>query len=686
LEAARTGAFVGRRAERELFASALGEDPGAWSVLWLHGPGGVGKSTLLARLAADARDVGAEVRFLAASDLAAADLAPADEVFAGVPDRDVGRVVFVDSAECLGPAEVTLRTRLLPGLVTGARLVVAGRFPPGPEWRSDPAWRDRLRIVSLRNLDAADADRYLRQFHVDGNLRPVLVEASHGHPMALSLLADLSARGQLRDIEVTAGLAGAPDVVRALLIRIVDDVPTREHRDVLEVAAVARVTTEALIRSALGVDRQRAGELFDWLRGRPYMAVGPEGLSPHDLIRDVLDADLRWRDPDAYAAVFRRVRRHIHARLEMLRGVEQRRAIADEKFVFRNLPSVLSPVDWSNWGVVEPEPAGTEDRDVVIGLVHDFEGPDAATIADQWWDRQPEAFHVLRDPVGAVLGFIGLVTLTPVADGDPDLTFDPVAAAAVAWAERASPARAGEVITQTRFVIDRDHYQAPSVTLNAVPILTLQRYLQTPDLAWDFLVLFEPDALNDYFAIADLPRAPDADATVGGRRYGQFAHDFRRVPVRDWLEGVTDRALAQDPSPPAAAPPELVVLPHEAFTEAVRQAMRDLHRPDRLATNPLVRSRLVHDHPVGAEHPTTALRELLRSAVDVLAADPRDEKRHRAVARTYLVRAGSQERVAEQLGLPFSTFRRHLTEGVDTLVEHLWQRELHGPIGPADTN
>lgn len=681
LDSARASAFVGRRAERELFGAGLAAEVPAWSVLWFHGPGGVGTSTLLAQLALDAADAEVESVTVDARTLAIAGPGEVrDQILRDHGDGAV-RVVFIDGAEHLGAAEAVLRTELLPNLPDEIRTVVAGRLPPGPHWRSDPAWRDRLRIVALRNLDATDADRYLSRHGIADDMRRVMVEISDGHPLALSLLADLGARGQSGDADSLASLAEVPDVVQALLARIVDDVPTATHREVLEVAAIARLTTQALVRDALDVDRHRARELFDWLQSLPYMAVEPDGVAPHDLVRDLLDADLRWRDPDAYAVVFRRVRRHIHTRLETLRGAEQRRAIADEKFVFRNLPSVLSPVDWSSWGAIDPERATPDDRDAVIGLVRAFEGDESAAIAESWWDRQPEAFHVLRDVGGDVLGFMALVTLTGLDRAE--LAFDPIATAALAYADREAPVRSGEVVTQTRFVIDSERYQAPSSTLNAVPILTLQRYLQTPQLAWDFLVLFEPDAMNDYFAIADLPRASNADVTIGGRVYGQFAHDFRRVPVTNWLEGVTDRALAQDPSPPARAPAELVVLSHDVFTDAVRRALRDLHRPDRLAANPLARSRVVRDRSEGDANPASALAATVREAVDLLTVDPRDEKRYRAVERTYLHPAPSQERAAERLGLPFSTYRRHLTEAVDAVVDHLWQRELHGPAGPS---
>ena len=50
--------------------------------------------------------------------------------------------------------------------------------------------------------------------------------------------------------------------------------------------------------------------------------------------------------------------------------------------------------------------------------------------------------------------------------------------------------------------------------------------------------------------------------------------------------------------------------------------------------------------------------------------------------RTYLRAAPSQEAAAEVLGLPFSTYRRHLGRAVDQLTEALWAVEIGVP-GPA---
>ncbi len=66
----------------------------------------------------------------------------------------------------------------------------------------------------------------------------------------------------------------------------------------------------------------------------------------------------------------------------------------------------------------------------------------------------------------------------------------------------------------------------------------------------------------------------------------------------------------------------------------------------------------------------------MEEAVNSLAGDPRDAE---ARARAHPRPAPTQEAAAEVLGLPFGTYRRHLTRGVERVVEWLWQRELYGP-------
>jgi hypothetical protein len=680
LAARRRRRFVGRTSEVELFQLALESPDPPFLLLHIHGPPGIGKTSLLDVLAGLAADAGARVIRLDGRDLVPSPPAvlqalgvlevPEEEgAIAGLSNS--GRlVVLFDTYERLSPLDDWVRTRLLPRLPATALTVVAGRTPPDSAWRTDPAWRELLRVVSLRNLSPEVSRQYLQACGVDPDRQEQLVELAHGHPLGLSLLADVVVRG---------GEAAAdpltPDLVGTLLQRFVEIVPSGLHRRALEVCAPARVTTEALLREVLGLED--AHELFTWLRELSFVESGPEGVFPHDLARDALEADLRWRDPEGYRRVFRGVRGHINGRLQTSRGQEQQRAIADAKYLFRRLPGVGSPVDWEAWGQQYPEPARPGDREPLLDLVLTWEGEASAAIAARWWERQPEGFFVVRGQDGVIGGFLALLDLTRAST--QDIEADPGARAAWDYAMRHAAPRPTEMVTQSRFIVDREAYQGPSATLNATPILTMQRYLGTPNLAWDFLALAEPERWDAYFAAADLPRAAGADFWVGGRRYGLFAHDFRQIPVDALLELVTERALAHDltPSSPTVQP-LLLVLSQPEFDDAVRQALRDLRRPDLLSRNPLLRTRLVRDR-AGDEEPVAAtLEALVGAAVETLREHPRDDKLWRAVERTYVRPAATQERAAAALGLPFSTYRRHLTLGVDRVVAWLWDQEVYG--------
>jgi hypothetical protein len=120
------------------------------------------------------------------------------------------------------------------------------------------------------------------------------------------------------------------------------------------------------------------------------------------------------------------------------------------------------------------------------------------------------------------------------------------------------------------------------------------------------------------------------------------------------------------------------VLSQPEFDQAARQALRDLRRPDLLRRNPLLRTRLLRDHAGDEEPDAATLEALVGAAMEALAEHPRDDKLWRAVERTYVRPAATQERAAAALGLPFSTYRRHLTQGLDRVVAWLWDQEVYG--------
>jgi hypothetical protein len=393
LAVARRRCFVGRAEELALFAAALAEEEPPFALLYVHGPGGVGKTVLLGEFARLAGDAGAPVVRLDGRDLdpsPAGMLAALGRALDGPPDRSPLEalaqrprgVLLVDTYETLAPLDAWLRETLLPELPGRHLAVLAGRDPPAAGWLADAGWRDLIRVVPLRNLRPDESQAYLTARGVPAAQHPAALAFTHGHPLALSLVADVSATG-----DPAPAPERRPDVVRALLERFVRRLPSARHRQALEACAHVRVTTEALLASALGAED--AHELFGWLRRLSFIEEGPSGLFPHDLAREVLDADLRWRNPESYLELHRRVRRFIVAHLREARGLERQRAFFDLLYLHRNNPIMRVAFDWETLGTAHAEPATPTDREAVLAMVHRHEGEASARIAAHWWRRSP---------------------------------------------------------------------------------------------------------------------------------------------------------------------------------------------------------------------------------------------------------------------------------------------------------
>lgn len=116
------------------------------------------------------------------------------------------------------------------------------------------------------------------------------------------------------------------------------------------------------------------------------------------------------------------------------------------------------------------------------------------------------------------------------------------------------------------------------------------------------------------------------------------------------------------------------MLTHADFDIAVKDALRHYARTDLLTGNSLLQAQFLAQR--GPEPPTVVqLRQALAEAAETLFTNARDQKLLRVLDLTYFNPAPKQEAAAERLGLPFSTYRRHLTTGVDRITEWLWHQE-----------
>lgn len=689
LRAAREALFVGRTEERSFFRSALAADVPPFCILYILGPGGVGKTSLLRALQRtcaeqeiastylDARDVDPSPEAFLSALGRALDLFPGTssmEAMAAAEDR---HVLFIDTCEALLPLDSWLREHFLANLPEQTLLVMAGRSLLSKSWRTDPGWQALVHVLPLRNLDTPESRTFLERRAVPPDQHETVLDFTHGHPLAMSLVADL--------IDQQPGAVfqpqQAPGMLQTLMEQFVQQVPGPAHRAALEACALTRFTDEPLLQAMLAMPDVH--ELFSWLRGLSFIESGSRGLFPHDLAREVLAAELRWRNPEWHAELHQRARQFYTERLKQARGPSDREILSDYTYLHRDHPLVrpLFARLRNQWDESLPLLSDTytpSSEAALAEMTERHEGADAAAIARHWLTRQPEHVTVYRDQAGTLQGF--MMTLALDRTSPEDRAADPAAEQAWAWLETHAPLRPGETATLFRFWMARETYQEVSPVQSLIFLTRVRHYLNTPGLAYTFLTCRKPALWTPVFLYAGMQRLNDVDFEVGQHAYAVFGHDWRALPPAAWLDGLAARSVSGLPdTPPEPLPAPIVVLNRTHFEEAIWDAFRSYARPGKLRLNPLLRSRLVVDE-VGAaadeQDRIEALRRLIAAAAGRLDAGPRDAKYYRALERTYLNPAPTQEQAAEQLDLPFSTFRRHLKRGLDRVTDLLWEREV----------
>jgi hypothetical protein len=216
---------------------------------------------------------------------------------------------------------------------------------------------------------------------------------------------------------------------------------------------------------------------------------------------------------------------------------------------------------------------------------------------------------------------------------------DPALPGMLAAIEERRPPEPGEVMLHLAFAPDGFDNELQRQMTDQLAATCLYAW-RAPRLGWVIFCSRHPEL---YAPVWEYIGFEDAGTRNG---YSVWVRDFARYPFADWLTAMIDTELDEAGTllPPVPSP---VALSRADFGPAVRALLRDLHAPDRLRGNPLLDSRLaVPGDPV----PT--LTQRVQQAVDQLAQAPRLDVAARAIVRTFLRPAGSQDRAAEMLGLP----------------------------------
>lgn len=621
--------FVGRAAALEHLVGLLEAD--AHRVVLVHGPGGIGKSTLLRELGRRSERRGWEVVWVEARDLPP-ETGALEALVA--PARPAPRVLLVlDSWEQAEVLTRHLRDVLLPSLPEGWRIVVSSRLAPGAEWGQD-GWEHLATELPVGPLDDEEARACAR---AHGAPEPDVDSLAHwamGSPLAIVLGA--ASAGSL-----TGGRPVPPEVAEPLVRRVLGREPSR--LGLLGCAAIASRTDWATLAAALPDEDPDEG--LAWLGQQAYSEVVTGGLALHAALAESLQTVLARSHPALDSAIRRRLAEHAHAV-----------ALAGGRPVSLDLAAMVRDrtlrwgVGWDPHGRVHVDRARAGDAEAIEARL------DAAA-RQTWWPgarrcfaEAPEHTWVARRPDGGVAGFM---VVASTADRTAPVTGDAVLGP---WLDHAL-ARAADgaaVIWRNATVVDGD----PGI----------QALLGGGGL----LVSGVPNPRFLYLPIDPVhPLAVAFSRSLGGRHepsldvdHGEGTTECHIVDLGPG--GILGAQLAivlaeLGPAPAADAP----AASGEVREADVRNALRDWDTPPKLA-----QSALASGTGTGAR--AEAARAAIRRAIGEAFGESEQEALLRRVLEVrYLEHADTHEQAATRLHLSRSAYFRHLKVATDRLVVEL---------------
>ena len=640
--------FVGRERELAFFESLLVDDPPAQVVL-LHGPGGIGKSTLLREVARRAAKRGWSPTLVEGRDVAPLP-GEIEKAINGVAHTTQPLVLF-DTYERISAADGWLRGRLIPSLPARSLIVLAGRLPPDAAWFQD-GW-ERLTVeLKLAPLNTETALRLVKAHGLhDDDVARQIVAWAEGSPLALALAADAAQTDGGR--WSPDAMREHPNLARALVRRLAQTELDGGNFDVAAVAAIARTTDARLIRDVL--PELDPDEAYSWLASRTFAERVSQGVVLHDLVREAMRADLRARDPDHDRALRRRIADHLHTRA--LRG-EPRLAVDLAELV--ESPTLRWGFGADGTTTYRPDLYRPEDAPVLRNIMVDDHG------ATEWWRNvqpllieAPERIVTVRDQQDRLCGLA--IAVTP-HDAPPAAERDVVLGP---WLAHARTHHANDETMIWRdsldFVAHGDLTSPVLAILNTAA--ALRSGLTNPRFSY---LPIDPtvDAAMQFATATGAQHQPELDVIQDGRVQRCYVFDAGAGGLLGGVHAMVYAELGL-PARPHHKATTTTTAEKRVTVADVRDALRNLHHPLDLAASPLATG----DTPTAR---AASVRAAIDEAVAAAFGASADEQLLRGVLeRGYLDPAGGHEAAADELHVSRATYFRRLRAASERVAEWL---------------
>lgn len=677
LQQQRKKNFVGRTKELEFFSNLVAGEKPAYHLVYIHGPGGQGKTTLLKQFAdqcalsavpclqLDCRNIEARPESFKNSFEEASPFT-GQPVTEAITAHQGNVVLLLDTYEKLKPLDDWLRLEFLPDLPENVITVIGSRQPLSTNWKTDPGWHSITRVFLLQELNREESEYLLKRRNIPEERIGRLVEYAHGNPLALSIVADMfDQRGHS-----SFDPLDSPDIMKTLLEQFVQEVPSPAHKAALELCSLVNITTEKMIEEVIGP--QPAHELFNWLTSLTFIEKSPSGIYPHDIARDAIATELHWRNPDWYRHLHLQVQQYYIARLFKRTGEQQRRLLSGLIFLHRMNPAVKPFFEFQETGSNWMDSAKEEDKKELLQMVRKFEGVEAAAVFEKWIDHEAAEISVFRDAAKTPAGFMLRISLEQITTATHDKVINEVLSY-----KTTLKLEEGQLMMVFRNWMGRENYQNVSGVQSAVFLAIVQCYF-TPGLAVSLLHCAYPDFWSQVLSYADLHRVKELDYEINNVPYGWYMHDWRQRPPLAWLDLLGKREINEEVTDDQMISAGELQISEAGFLEATGEALKYMANPKKLTGNPLLRCRFVTLH-TSSDHSdinlALTLADKLTNAVASLEQSPKDETLHRVLYRTFINPVGSQEQTADFLYMSFSTYRRTLKKAIERIADMLWVEE-----------
>jgi len=676
LQQQRKKNFVGRQPELQFFSALLQQASPAYHLLYIYGPGGQGKTTLLKQFAdvclenstpfihLDCRYIEAHPDsfkqvFQLSSPFGETEIIDAIDAHRGPV------VVMIDTYEKLKPLDDWLRMDFLPELPGNVITVITARSGLPTNWKTDPGWQSITKSFSLKELTAEESIQLLARRSIPTEHMQRIVEYTHGNPLALSIVADMFDQRSNSHFDPL----DSPDIMKTLLEQFVQEVPSPAHKAALELCSLVNVTTEQLIEEVLGA--QLAHELFNWLTTLTFIEKGPAGIYPHDIARDAIASEVHWRNPDWYRHLHIKTQQYYIARLLKKSGESQRALLFGLIFLHRMNPAVKPFFEFQETGSSWMDALKEEDKTHLIDMVEKFEGSDSADIFEKWLGHEAAAVWVFRDAEKTPAGFVLKINVEKLKKKTHDEAINEI----IRYKDKLN-IEDGQLMTAFRTWMGRVHYQNVSGVQSAI-FLAIVQYYFTQGLAVSMLSCSHPGFWSQVLNYADLHHIAELDYEINDVTHGWYLHDWRERSPLAWLELMGKREINEE-EPTISQTGDNNSLSEQQFANAVYEALKMMDNPKKLIGNPLLKCRFVrkdNESENSEIHLALHLADKIKKVVASFETSSKDESLYRVLYRTFINPVGSQEQTADFLYMSFSTYRRNLKKAISKVSDLLWLEE-----------